>query len=46
MAQRLLRTGLIVIVILGLNKVTGFVKLLLMSGTLGAGPVADAGGRQ
>ena len=41
-AQRLLRTGLIVIVILGLNKVTGFVKLLLMSGTFGAGPVADA----
>lgn len=42
MAQRLLRTGLIVIVILGLNKVTGFIKLLLMSGTFGASPVADA----
>ncbi len=40
--QQLLRTSVIVMVILGLNKLTGFVKLLLMTNRFGAGPEADA----
>ena len=40
--QHLLRSTILVIVIFGLNKITGFVKLLLMTATFGAGAQADA----
>lgn len=40
--HQLLRTSIIVMVILGLNKLTGFVKLLLMTNSFGTGPEADA----
>jgi putative peptidoglycan lipid II flippase len=40
--HHLLRSALVVIFLLGLNKVTGFVKLLLMTARYGAGPEADA----
>jgi putative peptidoglycan lipid II flippase len=40
--QQLLRTSIIVMMILGLNKLTGFVKLLLMTNNFGTGPEADA----
>lgn len=40
--QHLLRSSLLVILIFGVNKLTGFVKLLLMTATFGAGAEADA----
>lgn len=40
--QHLLRSTLIVIILFGLNKVTGFAKLLLMTGQFGASAKADA----
>lgn len=40
--QHLLRSTIIVIFLFGLNKVTGFVKLLLMTGRFGASAEADA----
>jgi putative peptidoglycan lipid II flippase len=40
--HHLLRSTVIVLLLLGLNKVTGFVKLLLMTAHYGAGPEADA----
>lgn len=41
-SQHLVRSSLLVIVIYGLNKVTGLAKLLLMTRIFGAGPDADA----
>ncbi len=38
----LLRTSIMVIAVYGANKVTGFVKLLLMTRTFGVSPEADA----
>lgn len=40
--QHLLRSSIFVIAIFGLNKVTGFGKLLLMTSIFGTGPDADA----
>jgi len=40
--QHLLRSSLLVIFIFGINKVTGFVKLLLTTAIFGTGPAADA----
>ncbi|MBX3002230.1 MAG: murein biosynthesis integral membrane protein MurJ [Caldilineaceae bacterium] len=40
--RHLVRSSLFVIVIFGLNKVTGFGKLLLMTSIFGTGPDADA----
>jgi putative peptidoglycan lipid II flippase len=40
--QHLLRSTILVILIFGLNKITGFVKLLLMTAAFGASPQADA----
>ena len=41
-SEHLLRSSILVIVIFGLNKLTGFVKLLLMTNAFGTGPAADA----
>ena len=41
-SEHLLRSSILVMVILGLNKLTGFVKLLLMTNTFGTGLEADA----
>jgi putative peptidoglycan lipid II flippase len=40
--RHLLRSTVLVLFLLGLNKLTGFVKLLLMTGQFGAGAEADA----
>ena len=40
--QHLLRSSILVILIFGVNKVTGFGKLLLMTQTFGTSPQADA----
>ncbi|HMN31638.1 MAG TPA: hypothetical protein PKE45_26050, partial [Caldilineaceae bacterium] len=40
--EHLLRSSLLVIFLFGLNKLTGFGKLLLMTAQFGAGPEADA----
>ena len=40
--QHVLRSSILVILIFGLNKVTGFVKLLLITEAFGTGPQADA----
>jgi putative peptidoglycan lipid II flippase len=41
-AQHLLRSSLLVILIYGLSKVTGLIKLFLLTGRFGTGPDADA----
>lgn len=42
LGRHLFRSSLLVLVLFGMNKVTGFVKLLLTTRAFGTGPAADA----